>query len=1123
MLRKSVSVIMLMALLISVQPLVLAANFNLGDTVEVFNIGASGLVVRDAPAGNVIGGKYDGSRGMILAGPQSAALGGVVYTWWKVRWGDDALEGWSAEGYPGGDDYLKKIWVSPSTKFSTGNLVRADTGGASLIIRTDPPPSSDLSYKGSVTDGTVGKILDGPFYGVPKGTSGFYYFWKVDYLSVVGWSAEDWLTKVVGEPVITLSLVIVQSPPYYVGETITARFTITNRATAPFTFDVLTVGGRDPDNQVADFTWIMDKTLTPGAEHNYEGTLTLTKVGNYHFFCAYRTPWGDWNPAIPTEGGATNTLDIYVQSPPPPNNPPYTPYNPSPSNHATGVSIYADLSWSGGDPDAGDTVTYDVYFGTSSSPPPVSNDQSATTYDPGTLSYSTTYYWKIVATDNHGASTIGDRWDFTTGIEPPRTLAVYSSPSGVTFTADNTPHTTPWSQSYSKGAFVSLVMPATHTVGEARYYWEQWSDGDTSQSRTVVMDTDVTLTAQYTGPYYELTVTSSPVTEIPFTINEAPETTAYIEWLQQDSYTIEMPETCSEYVWFHWLEDGDANRIKTITLSSTTTLTAVYTVSLPPKPIITDIDPPQPIAGAGKQLLAIFGEFFVQDLKVNLSIGSSVHIIPPDRTLFVSPNKIEILAGLTDSGLWKARVINAGDIQSDEYEFEVRSVLEEDVRKVLGLTIQYTNSPYEWTIEDAVIMTAIAGGESNWTPNTAGDQNASEPISCMGYTSWGLWQIHMPDHIGLLRNLEAPIDDPYYYETAKWLRDQVNNVRAAYNVWRDRRLRVPGATGFEPWSAYTQKFTKDGNPNPSYYKNFMDRVIQIAKSMSIFKCPVNVTIRDNYGRITSEIENQIPDASFEYFNATDTKIFYLPLTLTYHVQINATTYGNITIGQITPTESIYEIAFSQATFNLTSETVAEFNLVPYDANYTLKVDENGDGSIDYELEPEVSKMTTEYDIGITEISPSKTIIGEGYNLPINITIMNYGAYSEAFNVTLYVNETLLELQAVTLASGNSTTLTIPWNTTGVAMGSYTITAIATLLPDETDTPDNTLTDGTVMVTFQGDVNGDGKVRIDDILAIALAFGSDLGDPDYDPNLDVNGDDEIRVDDILIAALNFGLG
>jgi len=97
------------------------------------------------------------------------------------------------------------------------------------------------------------------------------------------------------------------------------------------------------------------------------------------------------------------------------NNPPNTPSNPSPANHATGVSVGADLSWTGGDPDAGDTVTYDVYFGTGASPALVSNDQSPTTYDPGTLNNNTKYYWRIVATDNQAASTTGPLWDFTTG------------------------------------------------------------------------------------------------------------------------------------------------------------------------------------------------------------------------------------------------------------------------------------------------------------------------------------------------------------------------------------------------------------------------------------------------------------------------------------------------------------------------------------------------------------------------------------------------------------------------------------------------------------------------------------------------------------------------------------
>src|SRR4030042_5122424 len=112
-----------------------------------------------------------------------------------------------------------------------------------------------------------------------------------------------------------------------------------------------------------------------------------------------------------------------------PNQAPYVPNSPSPANGSTSVSINADLSWKGGDPDAGDTVTYDVYFGTSSSPPIVIHNQSGLNYDPGTLSYDTYYYWKIVAWDNHGATTKGPLWFFRTAYLPNQPPCAPHNPS----------------------------------------------------------------------------------------------------------------------------------------------------------------------------------------------------------------------------------------------------------------------------------------------------------------------------------------------------------------------------------------------------------------------------------------------------------------------------------------------------------------------------------------------------------------------------------------------------------------------------------------------------------------------------------------------------------------------
>ena len=64
------------------------------------------------------------------------------------------------------------------------------------------------------------------------------------------------------------------------------------------------------------------------------------------------------------------------------NNPPNMPKNETPKNTTTNIPITTNLAWVGGDPDVGDVVKYDVYFGTTSTPLKVSSNQSTSTYNP---------------------------------------------------------------------------------------------------------------------------------------------------------------------------------------------------------------------------------------------------------------------------------------------------------------------------------------------------------------------------------------------------------------------------------------------------------------------------------------------------------------------------------------------------------------------------------------------------------------------------------------------------------------------------------------------------------------------------------------------------------------------
>jgi len=111
---------------------------------------------------------------------------------------------------------------------------------------------------------------------------------------------------------------------------------------------------------------------------------------------------------------------------------PSTPLCASPFDGATVTGTTQTLSWTGGDdPDADDTVTYDVYFSDSASFSEPASQQSGKSLELTGLSSGTTYYWKVVATDNHGVSSSSPIWNF--GIDSlPNPLLYVSPPNGAT-------------------------------------------------------------------------------------------------------------------------------------------------------------------------------------------------------------------------------------------------------------------------------------------------------------------------------------------------------------------------------------------------------------------------------------------------------------------------------------------------------------------------------------------------------------------------------------------------------------------------------------------------------------------------------------------------------------------
>ncbi|MFZ5987354.1 MAG: hypothetical protein ACOYWZ_09570, partial [Bacillota bacterium] len=100
------------------------------------------------------------------------------------------------------------------------------------------------------------------------------------------------------------------------------------------------------------------------------------------------------------------------------NHAPYPASNPNPADNATDIgTTNIILSWTGGDPD-GDTVRYDLWFGTETLSK-IESQLTNTFYNIPLLVASTTYFWKVEAKDEHGSSSAGPIWQFQTKIPPP--------------------------------------------------------------------------------------------------------------------------------------------------------------------------------------------------------------------------------------------------------------------------------------------------------------------------------------------------------------------------------------------------------------------------------------------------------------------------------------------------------------------------------------------------------------------------------------------------------------------------------------------------------------------------------------------------------------------------------
>ena len=93
---------------------------------------------------------------------------------------------------------------------------------------------------------------------------------------------------------------------------------------------------------------------------------------------------------------------------------PYKPDHPTPEDMSLDQLTTMVFTWTGGDPDAEDILTYRFLMGTDKNQLELKGTTRNARFSVENLEQGKTYYWQIIAADDRGMETAGEIWAFTT-------------------------------------------------------------------------------------------------------------------------------------------------------------------------------------------------------------------------------------------------------------------------------------------------------------------------------------------------------------------------------------------------------------------------------------------------------------------------------------------------------------------------------------------------------------------------------------------------------------------------------------------------------------------------------------------------------------------------------------
>jgi len=105
-----------------------------------------------------------------------------------------------------------------------------------------------------------------------------------------------------------------------------------------------------------------------------------------------------------------------------------------------------------------------------------------------------------------------------------------------------------------------------------------------------------------------------------------------------------------------------------------------------------------------------------------------------------------------------------------------------------------------------------------------------------------------------------------------------------------------------------------------------------------------------------------------------------------------------------------------------------------------------------------------HDVAVNAVRANETEVVQGADVEIQVDVANVGTVPETFDVTVWTGLLELETRTVTMANGTADTEIFIWETAGMAVQTYTISAVASTVMGEVFTDNNALSGPDVAVT-----------------------------------------------------------